>query len=182
MSESVKVKRIDIKEFRTLGFLQEANRHFFHPLGLALEIVQENCKTCGRTGYIGVAIRRVCSNCDGYGYTERLGGIWDYREDPEGITYSDDQMSREKASNVLREFARHLKERNWMFEVQDGIQPLPDSKNPEPKERLRDLIEQGHSAHRYWAICDHCHTEMGTNMMGMGTCPSCGYQRNPLAS
>ena len=32
------IKRIDIAEFRRLGLLQEANRRFFHPLGLALEV------------------------------------------------------------------------------------------------------------------------------------------------
>jgi len=35
MSET---KHIDIKEFQELGFLQEANRQFFHPHGLALEV------------------------------------------------------------------------------------------------------------------------------------------------
>lgn len=28
-----------VKEFREEGYLQEANRQFFHPLGLALEII-----------------------------------------------------------------------------------------------------------------------------------------------
>lgn len=57
-------KRIDIAEFRRLGILQEANRLFFHPLGLALEVLKEE---------------------DG---SECLGGVWDYREDPEGMTYA----------------------------------------------------------------------------------------------
>jgi hypothetical protein len=57
------IKRIDIKEFREKGYLQEVNRRFFHPLGLALEIIQKD---------------------DGI---ETLGGIWDYREDLEGIYY-----------------------------------------------------------------------------------------------
>ena len=60
---SKEIKRIDIKEFRESGYLQELNRRFLHPLGLALEIVQED---------------------DG---TEKLGGVWDYREDSEGIYY-----------------------------------------------------------------------------------------------
>lgn len=58
------IKRIDIAEFRREGYLQELNRRFLHPLGLALEVVIEN---------------------DG---TERLGGVWDYRDDPEGMNYS----------------------------------------------------------------------------------------------
>lgn len=77
-------KRIDIKEFRALGFLQEANRQFFHPLGLALEVVVEE---------------------DG---SERLGGVWDYRDDPEGILYSDDQLSAEKARRVKAERDSHV--------------------------------------------------------------------------
>jgi hypothetical protein len=97
------VKRMDIKEFRELGFLQEVNRHFFHPLGLALEVITEE---------------------DG---SEKLGGIWDYREDPEGIYFDGGYgMDREKALHVQGEFARHLKERNRMFEVEDGVQPLPE--------------------------------------------------------
>lgn len=58
-----KIKRIDIKEFREKGYLQELNRRFLHPLGLALEISVDD---------------------DG---SEKLGGIWDYREDNEGIYY-----------------------------------------------------------------------------------------------
>jgi hypothetical protein len=34
----MEAKKIDIKEFRAKGFLQEVNRKFFHPLGLALEV------------------------------------------------------------------------------------------------------------------------------------------------
>jgi hypothetical protein len=58
-----KIKRIDIKEFREKGYLQELNRRFLHPLGLALEI-----------------------SIDDSG-NEKLGGIWDYRDDNEGIYY-----------------------------------------------------------------------------------------------
>lgn len=57
------VKRMNVKEFREKGYLQELNRQFLHPLGLAMEITIEE---------------------DG---SERLGGIWDYRNDPEGLMY-----------------------------------------------------------------------------------------------
>lgn len=70
------VKRMDIKEFREKGFLQEANRLFFHPLGLALEIVIEE---------------------DG---SERLGSVWDYREDPEGMLFGKDMIDRDKIRRV----------------------------------------------------------------------------------
>lgn len=71
------VKRMSIKEFRELGLLQELNRQFLHPLGLALEVVIEDGE-------------------------ERLGGIWDYREDEEGIIYDDTSTPEflEKAGNV----------------------------------------------------------------------------------
>ena len=58
------VKRIDIAEFRSEGYLQEVNRRFLHPLGLALEIVIDD-----DTG------------------ESSLGGVWDYRDDPEGIVF-----------------------------------------------------------------------------------------------
>ncbi len=60
------VKRIPIKEFREFGFLQEVNRQFLHPLGLALEVIIDE-----KTG------------------EERLGGVWDYRDDLEGMIYGD---------------------------------------------------------------------------------------------
>lgn len=57
------IKKISLKEFREKGYLQELNRRFLHPLGLALEII-------------------VDDNGE-----ELLGGIWDYRDDKEGIYY-----------------------------------------------------------------------------------------------
>lgn len=57
------VKKIDIKEFREFGFLQELNRLFLHPMGMALEVAIEE---------------------DG---SEHIGDIWDQRDDPEGMHY-----------------------------------------------------------------------------------------------
>lgn len=71
------IKRIDIKEFRAKGFLQEANRLFFHPLGLALEVIIDD-----DTG------------------KESLGGIWDYREDPEGMFYGNNLLDEQKIKYV----------------------------------------------------------------------------------
>lgn len=71
------ITRIDIKEFRELGYLQELNRQFLHPLGLALEVMLHE---------------------DG---TEELGGIWDYRDDPEGVQFG--EIDAEKAAYVLRQ-------------------------------------------------------------------------------
>lgn len=71
------VKRISIKEFREIGYLQELNRRFLHPLGLALEIVVDN--EAGE---------------------ERLGGVWDYRDDPEGMIF--DEFDEVKATDIQR--------------------------------------------------------------------------------
>lgn len=61
---------MDIKEFRAKGLLQEANRLFFHPRGLALEVVVDDDTK-----------------------EEKLGGIWDYRDDPVGIFYQEGIIS-----------------------------------------------------------------------------------------
>ena len=70
---SQEIKKMDIKEFREEGFLQEINRLFLHPLGLALEV-----------------------QIDDEG-NETLGGIWDYRDDPEGILFEDGTINPVKA-------------------------------------------------------------------------------------
>lgn len=67
-----KIKRMDIKEFREKGYLQELNRRFLHPLGLALEVeVEDNGN-------------------------EKLGGVWDYRKDEEGIYYDINNSNEER--------------------------------------------------------------------------------------
>lgn len=76
-------------EFRKLGLLQEINRQFLHPLGLALEVVIEE---------------------DG---SEHFGQLWDYRDDPEGIGFADLQpLNMEVMLEVerLRESKRAVRE------------------------------------------------------------------------
>jgi hypothetical protein len=79
------IKRIDIKEFREQGYLQELNRKFLHPLGMALEIIIDN---------------------EG---NEKLGGVWDYRNDPEGMLYAEEVIKldrfKENVDRVTNEFA-----------------------------------------------------------------------------
>lgn len=57
------VKYMDVKEFLDSGLLFQVNKEVLHPLGLALEVTVED---------------------DG---TARLSGIWDCRDDLEGIEY-----------------------------------------------------------------------------------------------
>lgn len=77
-----KIKRISIKEFREFGFLQELNRLFLHPLGMALE---------------------VKINDDG---TEALGGIWDYREDAEGMTFAEIEPEMKEKMKRVKDFTK----------------------------------------------------------------------------
>lgn len=96
------VKRIDIAEFRREGYLQELNRRFLHPLGLALEVVVEPCPCRDGTieeGPPGATHTVTCPTCHGDKQRERMGGVWDYRDDPEGIYY-DGQLDPEKAGHI----------------------------------------------------------------------------------
>ncbi len=72
-------KYLEVAEFRKLGYLQELNRCFLHPLGLAIEVIVED---------------------DG---TERFGRVWDCRDDPEGIIFGPGMIDRTKALRIERE-------------------------------------------------------------------------------
>jgi len=76
----IKINYMSIKEFREEGYLQEANRRFFHPLGLALEVTRDR---------------------DG---NYLLTGIWDYRDDPEGIIYSIAKADRHRQETFLKKY------------------------------------------------------------------------------
>lgn len=96
-------KRINIGEFQEDGYLQEANRQFFHPLGLALEVVTDD-----ETG------------------EKSLGGVWDYRDDPEGMFFGDlrDGESRRKANTVEAQRQKLLPVRESVLGREGGIQPI----------------------------------------------------------
>lgn len=72
------MKHIDVAEFRRLGYLQEVNRRLLHPLGLALAVGVDD---------------------DG---VERLRGVWDCRDDPEGIRF-DGPLDAEAADRIGHE-------------------------------------------------------------------------------
>lgn len=96
------VKRLPIVEFRALGFLQEANRLFFHPHGLALEVVVGD---------------------DG---AQRLGGVWDYRGDPEGVAFGPGLIDPENVARVEAELERHVSARLELFGTGSIVQE-PDA-------------------------------------------------------
>lgn len=97
------VPEITPAEFRDLGFLQEVNRQFLHPLGLALEVV-----ICEETGEV------------------TLGRIWDYRDALAGIIFEGDALdtpdARIKARRVAHLF--HSKARERRDEMGYVVQPL----------------------------------------------------------
>ena len=109
MSENLEIKKIDIKDFRESGYLQEANRRFFHPLGLALEVSIEDEK-------------------------ELISGIWDYREDKEGIYYDIQNSESERKKRFLKNknfIDSQLKERGDLRKSELGFKIEPIEGSPE---------------------------------------------------
>lgn len=78
MSEEQRINYLDLNEFRNDGFLQEANRKFFHPLGLAISVIVD----------------------DETGEVTGLGPVWDYRDDAEGMFYGPDMINPEKVEKI----------------------------------------------------------------------------------
>jgi len=108
--EELHFKTLSVKEFRQLGLLQEINRRFLHPRGLAMSFEL---------------------NDDG---TESFGVIWDCRDDPEGIIYnlrdSDKerlQLFRNKRVSVtalLKSLSKsRIKELGYL------VEPIPEDKD-----------------------------------------------------
>jgi len=97
-----KIKRMDIKEFREMGLLAEVNRAFFHPLGLALEVAVDD---------------------DG---TEKLNGIWDYRDDPKGILYAKEHFPTEKIKKaqefIKQKYEQRMKTLGFIYQDPDNPQ------------------------------------------------------------
>ena len=79
-------KYIDLEEFRNLGYLHEANRLFFHRLGLALTLVQEE----GKESYLLVQ---------------------DAREDSEGFLFDQNLINLEKIKFVEFERTKRVQTR-----------------------------------------------------------------------
>lgn len=91
---------LDWNEFRDAGYLQEVNRRFFHPLGLALAVNFDE-----GVGVTGVA------------------GIIDVRDDPEGFIFgsiTEDMIQKSERIDSLFEEKRSTREAI----LGDVIQPL----------------------------------------------------------
>lgn len=81
------IKKMPVKEFRQKGYLQELNRRFLHPLGLALEVIVHE---------------------DG---SESFGGVWDAQDQPEGIIYDPTMLDPRKSAYVHNQASRRTLER-----------------------------------------------------------------------
>ena len=91
-------------QFRDSGLLQEVNRRLLHPLGVALSVTVD----------------------DDSGKVLGPGPIWDYRNDPEGLRFSAEELDADTASaaraidHFWAEATRQRTERfGWV------VQPIP---------------------------------------------------------
>lgn len=92
---------MDLEEFVEEGFLQEVNRLFFHPRGMALVMGSDE-----ETG------------------EHQLWGIWDARDDPEGIVFEEGAISLGKALKVEED--RKARYDSRVQGVGFWAQPLPE--------------------------------------------------------
>lgn len=89
---------IDPQKLLDEGYIQEANRQFFHPLGLALSV---------EVDADGVA---------------KLAGVLDYRADPEGMMFADGGIDPDKAADVLIE--QHSRKQTRSAALGFWVQPI----------------------------------------------------------
>lgn len=105
------VKWMSINEFRDSGFLQEANRLFFHPHGLSLGV------TVAHDGQASIS------------------GVMDLRDEPEGASFEGFAPGSDtRAATVHREAMRQLSRRIRKFGWVSAVQPITDAA-PKPTEQ-----------------------------------------------
>lgn len=109
---------MDLAEFVSLGYLHEVNRRFFHPLGLALETsFNDRCERCKGSGIEPLRVSGDCEACGGSGkrpeseVTYEITGVWDCRDDPEGIRMAIEILDLDHAKNIDRIWAEREPER-----------------------------------------------------------------------
>jgi hypothetical protein len=127
-------KHIDIAKLRDLGFIQEANRLFFHPHGLALEVTvvtdddvaavthvrlndteKATCEALieaererrdpeDSTQDLDQLVHRLETSAR-YGIGDAwLSGVWDFSDDPEGILFGDGSMGKAEKAASVASF------------------------------------------------------------------------------
>jgi hypothetical protein len=94
-----------IEEFAASGLLQEVNRQFFHPLGLALAVGHDD-------------------ETDEW----KLVGILDGRDDPEGFEFRDlTPAQADRGRAIVAEQERRLAIRRERLGF--GVEPLPEGRD-----------------------------------------------------
>lgn len=89
------MKNMSIREFRESGLLQEMNRQFLHPMGLALAITAQSPDD---------------------GSEPILGPVFDFRDDPEGGIFGEQcPVDPDKAATVAGMFDEKRKAREATF-------------------------------------------------------------------
>ena len=102
-----KMNYLNPKELVDGGYLQEVNRRFFHPLGLALAT---NPDQDTEGGWFAVQ-------------------VWDYRDDPEGFEFGQYEGAYNKAEKIDKELESKVAARRKMWPLQEiclegWIQPI----------------------------------------------------------
>lgn len=95
------IKYMSLKEFRDRGLLQEINRQFLHPLGLAFAV-------------------GVSNETDDVIF----GGIWDYRDKPGGILFDEKLSLNHRAEQYVSELRLKNQEKRKNRFGGSIIQPL----------------------------------------------------------
>lgn len=98
MTEKEEINYVSPSELIIKGYLQEANRQFFHPLGLALEVNRSK------------------------GVWQESLHIQDWRDDPEGVIFAPDVIDKEKMDNILSERQKRESFRRGL--LGNVVQPL----------------------------------------------------------
>jgi len=100
------LKPMSLRDFVDLGFLQEANRQFFHPLGIALYAMWSEDKPRE------------------HGNPPTMLGIFDLRDDPDGVVFghfSEEDIERGKFVEAHKQ--ARIRARQALFDG-ESIQPL----------------------------------------------------------
>jgi hypothetical protein len=114
---------MDPDEFRELGLLHEVNRRLLHPCGLALAMhtgfdYDEVERIAQRSGVDPAAAwSTVCA----FGLNKmHFAGVWDCRDDLEGIVFAPDAVESAKVASVAELEHRHaparLKRFGWVIQ------------------------------------------------------------------
>lgn len=152
------IKHMPVAEFRRDGYLQELNRLLLHPLGLALEVTvmdgaTDDTRLMERIAPIIAGLlddakadpdpdnaareiaRAIVTDFWPRG-SEHISGVWDYRDDPEGMVYGAGEIDVNKADRIGVLLAHKLAERQGLlgFGVQGPLDVAPDEQ-PAPVEQ-----------------------------------------------